>query len=161
MIEISLKKTTWILCLGVLALAVPAAAQVQGSFERTLEWGPTFSVTVMEIDGKLRLDWIGHPALTPDSRRIDTLDLTINYTDRDSEKLTREGVSELREGTLELEGDWKEIRLSYKTRRPGTVTTGRTRVACRLKAKKITLPASVLFESYEEGPRCTISDNSE
>lgn len=138
-----------------------AQSQTLGFGEELPVWGPTFTITIQQTaDGKVKLDFHGHAALNPDTRRIDTLDLTVKFEDKKTEKFTREGVGELKEGSIELEGEWKELRFSYKTRRPGTITTGNPRVACRLKASKNKLPASLLFESYKEGPRCDVTDAS-
>ena len=138
-----------------------AQAQTLGFGEELPVWGPTFTVIIQPTDdGKVKIEFHGHAALNPDTRRIDTLDLTVKFEDKKTEKYSREGVGELKEGTIELEGEWKELRFSYKTRRPGTVTTGNPRVACRLKASKNKLPASLLFESYKEGPRCDVTDAS-
>lgn len=158
------KKLTFaaLLTASLAALAAPASAQTMGFNEENAIWGPTFTVTAVPTETGARLELHGHPALNPASRRIDTLDLIVKFNDdKDVEKTTREGVGELKEGTIEVEGDWKEIRFSYKTRRPGTVIQGKTRVSCRLVAKKVTLPAKLLFESYKEGPRCTMTDSSE
>ncbi|MEM1176944.1 MAG: hypothetical protein AAGM22_01265 [Acidobacteriota bacterium] len=145
---------------GLALLASSAGAQT--GFIDTEEgavWGPTFGIGVVATETGMRLDLTGYPALNPASRRIDTLDITVKYNDgKKTEKVTREGVGELKEGTIELEGDWKEVRFSYKTRRPGTVIQGKTRVTCRLTSKKTTLPATLLFESYKEGPRCAVKD---
>ncbi|MEM6793947.1 MAG: hypothetical protein AAF725_08175 [Acidobacteriota bacterium] len=145
------------LCLALAAL--PATAQEIGVLtdESIPIWGPTFSISLLESAEGVLLEWTGHAALNAESRRIDTLDIMVKYDDgKKAEKYRQEGVSELKEGTLELEGAWKEIRLSYKTRRPGTVSSKNPRINCRLTTKKHSLPAFVHFESYKEGPRCKI-----
>ncbi|MEM8993858.1 MAG: hypothetical protein AAGF23_03590 [Acidobacteriota bacterium] len=146
---------------GLALFTAPASAQTLGFNEEGVIWGPTFGVSVVTTETGVRLDLTGYPALNPASRRIDTLDLTVKYDDgKKTEKFTREGVGELKEGSIELEGAWKELRFSYKTRRPGTVIQGKTRVACRLVAKTTPLPATLTFESYKEGPRCAVQDAS-
>lgn len=159
----SLKPALKILAVGMAFFFLSSSAQAQTiafGEEKVPVWGPTFSIAVVQTETGLRLDVTGHPALNPESRRIDTLDVTAKFQEKDTEKYTLEGVAELKEGQIELEGEYKELRFSYKTRRPGTVTQGRNRVSCSVKAKKAQLPAILVFESYKEGPRCKVTDSS-